>query len=74
MQTGYVFSDHQGLYLILYFHRTPHVMARFLNATTDQEACAELGKEFAGWFVPAKGHHKVIARSRIKRFDTLVLR
>ena len=74
MQKGYVFHDHEGFFSIILL-TAPYVMTRFIDADTDEEACAALSREFAGHFIPAKRHHRMVARRYMRRHGLpLVLR
>ena len=71
MTTGHVFKfdaeNSIGLFVIFQVRSRPFPLVRFLDASTVEEACTELGRTFAGKFKPASKGVEMIARGEMRR-------
>jgi len=70
MTTGRVFQYSSNLFGIFYFLHKPQVLIRHVKARNVPVACKELGREFAGNFVPASAELEQYARQRMKLVAT----
>jgi hypothetical protein len=71
MTTGHVFKfdaeNSMGLFVIFQVHSKPFALVRFLDATSAEGACEELGRTFAGKFKPALPGMIGMAQRHMKR-------
>ena len=74
MQNGYVFTIAPNFFgILLFFNKKAPIMARFSDAETVDEACADFGKKFAGNFKPLPDRVLPFVNRMMERRDTVVL-